>query len=78
MSSGPAPTRCSWPPGWRRGCGGDFRLGHVDAEKVTRVEVDGEVVPPARGLPSSPGDLLSAELESFGRDSVYEAAVRAV
>ena len=55
-----------------------FRLGHVDAEKVTRVEVDGEVVPPARGLPSSPGDLLSAELESFGRDSVYEAAVRAV
>ena len=55
-----------------------FRLSHVDAEKVTRVEVDGEVVPPARGLPSSPGDLLSAELESFGRDSVYEAAVRAV
>jgi len=45
---------------------------------VTRVEVDGEVVPPARGLPCSPGDLLSAELESFGRDSVYEAAVRAV
>ena len=55
-----------------------FRLSHVDAEKVTRVEVDGEVVPPARGLPCSPGDLLSAELESFGRDPVYEAAVRAV
>lgn len=55
-----------------------FRLSHVDAEKVSRVEVDGEVVPPARGLPSTPGDLLSAELESFSRDPVYEAAVRSV
>ena len=55
-----------------------FRLSHVDAEKVSRVEVDGEVVPPARGLPCSPGDLLSAELESFARDPVYEAAVRSV
>jgi hypothetical protein len=55
-----------------------FRLSHVDAEQVSRVEVDGEVVPPARGLPCSPGDLLSAELESFSRDPVYEAAVRSV
>jgi len=55
-----------------------FRLSHVDAEKVSRVEVDGEVVPPARGLPCTPGDLLSAELESFERDPVYEAAVRSV
>jgi hypothetical protein len=55
-----------------------FRLSHVDADKPTRVELDDEVVPPARGLPSSPGDLLSAELESFGRDPVYEAAARSV
>jgi hypothetical protein len=55
-----------------------FRLSHLDAEKVSRVEVDGEVVPPARGLPCTPGDLLSAELESFERDPVYEAAVRSV
>jgi hypothetical protein len=55
-----------------------FRLSHVDAEKVSRVEVDGEVVPPARGLPCTPGDLLSAELESFSRDPVYEAAARSV
>jgi glucose-6-phosphate dehydrogenase assembly protein OpcA len=55
-----------------------FRLSHVDAEKVVRVEVDDEVVPPARGLPSSPGDLLSAELESFSRDPAYEAAVRSM
>jgi hypothetical protein len=55
-----------------------FRLSHVDARKTTRVELDGEVVPPARGLPDSGGDLLSAELESLGRDRVYEAAVRSV
>ncbi|HEY7604277.1 MAG TPA: glucose-6-phosphate dehydrogenase assembly protein OpcA [Gaiellaceae bacterium] len=55
-----------------------LRLSHAEAEKVLGVEVDGEVVPPARGLPSSPGDLLSAELESFTRDPVYEAAVRSV
>jgi hypothetical protein len=54
------------------------RLSHDDADRVSRVEVDGEAVPPARGLPSSQGDLLSAELESFGRDPVYEDAVRSV
>ncbi len=55
-----------------------FRLSHVDSERVSRVELDGKVVTPARGLPCSPGDLLSAELESFTRDPVYEAAVRSV
>jgi Glucose-6-phosphate dehydrogenase subunit N-terminal domain len=56
----------------------DFRLSHEDGWKLTRVEVDGEPVAPARGLPCTPSDLLSAELESFARDRVYEAAVRAV
>lgn len=56
----------------------DVRLRHDDAKKLTRVEVDGEAVVPVRGLPETPADLLSAELESFGRDRVYEAAVRAV
>jgi glucose-6-phosphate dehydrogenase-like protein OpcA len=56
----------------------EFRLSHADGRKVTRVEVDGERVMPARGLPSAPGDLLSAELESLTRDRVYEAAVRSV
>jgi hypothetical protein len=56
----------------------EFRLSHAAGPKVTRVEVDGVAVRPARGLPSTPGDLLSAELESFVRDPVYEAAVRSV
>jgi glucose-6-phosphate dehydrogenase assembly protein OpcA len=56
----------------------DFRLSHVAAHALDRVEVDGERIVPARGLPVSPSDLLSAELESFARDRVYEAAVRAV
>ena len=30
------------------------------------------------GEPLSPSELLSAELDQFGRDRVYEAAVRAV
>jgi hypothetical protein len=55
-----------------------FRLSHEDGGKLTRVEVDGEPVAPARGLPCTPSDLLSAELESFARDRAYEAAVRAV
>jgi glucose-6-phosphate dehydrogenase-like protein OpcA len=55
-----------------------FRLSHEDGRKLTRVEVDGERVAPARGLPCTPSDLLSAELESFARDRTYEAAVRAV
>ena len=56
----------------------EFRLGHEDADKLMHVEIDGEALVPARGLPETPADLLSAELESFARDPVYEAAVRAV
>jgi hypothetical protein len=55
-----------------------FRLSHDAGRQLTTVEVDGEPVAPARGLPCTPSDLLSAELEFFGRDRVYEAAVRAV
>jgi glucose-6-phosphate dehydrogenase assembly protein OpcA len=55
-----------------------FRLSHEEGRRLSRVEVDGEAVTPARGLPSTPSDLLSAELESFARDPVYEAAVRSV
>jgi len=29
------------------------------------------------GSPPSPSDLLSAELDLFGRDPIYEAAVKA-
>jgi glucose-6-phosphate dehydrogenase assembly protein OpcA len=58
--------------------GRTFRLSHAEGPKLTRVEVDGKALRPARGLPTTPGDLLSADLESFVRDPVYEAAVRSV
>jgi hypothetical protein len=45
---------------------------------LTRVLYDGEPVAPPRGGPPTASDLLSAELDQFGRDRVYEAAVRAV
>jgi glucose-6-phosphate dehydrogenase assembly protein OpcA len=47
------------------------------AEEVASVEVNGRRLPepPEEALGSS--ELLSAELETFGRDRVYEAAVRA-
>jgi len=39
------------------------------------VRLGGEELPSPRTEPRSPSDLLSAELDSFARDRVYEAAV---
>jgi len=53
------------------------QLTHRAAAELERVAVDGEPVAlPAGGSPS-PSDLLSAELDQFGRDAIYEAAVNA-
>jgi glucose-6-phosphate dehydrogenase assembly protein OpcA len=52
-------------------------LVHSSGEELTRVAVDGEAVRPPLGLPPTPSDLLSAELDDFGRDPLYEAALRA-
>jgi glucose-6-phosphate dehydrogenase assembly protein OpcA len=53
------------------------QLSHRAAAQLERVGVDGEPVAPPRGGPPSPSDLLSAELDQFGRDRIYEAAVTA-
>ena len=55
----------------------EIALTHRRADTVRTVAVDGEVVPPPVGDVASGSDLLSAELDVFGRDPVYEAAVRA-
>lgn len=47
------------------------------AERLVGVEVNGEPAPFPPGDPPSPSDLLSDELEQFGRDRVYEEAVAA-
>ena len=52
------------------------RLSHRAAAQLERVAVDGEPVPPPRGPARDASDLLSAELDVFGRDPIYEAAVR--
>jgi hypothetical protein len=41
------------------------------------VRLGGEVLPPPHTEPRSPSDLLSAELDHFARDRIYEAAVAA-
>jgi glucose-6-phosphate dehydrogenase assembly protein OpcA len=52
-------------------------LEHEDAEPTQRVEVDGQPVDPPAGDRPSASDLLSEELEQFGRDRIYEAAAQA-
>ena len=50
-------------------------LTHRAAAELERVAVDGEPVVPPLGGPPTPSDLLSAELDQFGRDPIYEAAL---
>jgi len=52
-----------------------IKLTHRSAAEIERVAIDGEPVVAPRGWPPSPSDLLSAELDVFGRDPIYEAAV---
>ena len=51
----------------------DVELEHEDADGLEQVTVDGKDCPTPWERPS-PSDLLSAELDEFGRDRVYEAA----
>jgi hypothetical protein len=59
------------------------RLGHrveveVDEhERLEGLDVDGRAAPFPPGDPPNPSDVLSAELDRFARDRVYEAAVAA-
>jgi hypothetical protein len=64
--------------GWLRSrLRNEVKLTHRPARLIERVAVDGEPVKPPRGGPPSASDLLSAELDVFGRDRIYEAAVAA-
>src|SRR5512133_3230149 len=53
----------------------EVELVHDEAEELTEVEVDGEPCA-APDEPQTSSELLSAELDEFGRDPVYEAAAR--
>jgi glucose-6-phosphate dehydrogenase assembly protein OpcA len=56
--------------------GRDVRLEHEPAGEIELVEVAGREAFPERLLPKTPSDLLSDQLEDFGRDRIYEEAVR--
>lgn len=53
----------------------DVELEHEDADDVEEVAVDGRPCPTPSERPGS-SDLLSAELDEFARDRVYEAAAQ--
>ena len=52
-------------------------LVHRNGRTLRRVALDGERVHPPPGEGLTPSDLLSEQLDVFGRDAVYEAAVAA-
>lgn len=54
----------------------DVELAHEEADELTGIDVDGAACPVPREFPTS-SDLLSAELDEFSRDRVYEAAALA-
>jgi Glucose-6-phosphate dehydrogenase subunit N-terminal domain/Glucose-6-phosphate dehydrogenase subunit C-terminal domain len=54
----------------------DVELEHEDADELKVVDVDGDACPVPKEQPTS-SDLLSAELDEFSRDRVYEAAALA-
>jgi hypothetical protein len=64
--------------GWLRSrLGRVVALEHTPAEKLEGVDVDGEPAQFPPGEAPAPSDLLSDELDRYGRDRVYETAVGA-
>ena len=55
----------------------ELELEHEPDDRLRGVDVDGEPTPFPPGDPPHPSELLSEELDRFGRDRTYEAAVRA-
>jgi hypothetical protein len=52
-------------------------LEHEPSDRLVGVDIDGKPAPFPPGDPPNPSDLLSEELERYGRDRIYEDAVRA-
>lgn len=55
----------------------DVRLTQRAGERLERMWLDGEELEPPALDPVGASELLSAELDRYGRDAVYEAAVQA-
>ena len=64
--------------GWLRSrLGQDVALDVEEREQIEGIELDGQPAPFPPGTPPNASDVLSAQLDRFGRDPVYEAAVEA-
>jgi hypothetical protein len=65
--------------GWLRSRLGrdDIVLEIEERERLEGIDLDGEPAPFPPGDPPTPSDVLSDELDRFGRDRVYEDSVRA-
>lgn len=55
----------------------EVELEHEAADRLVGVDLDGDPAPFPPGDPPSGADLLSEELDKFGRDRIYEDAARA-
>ena len=55
----------------------DVALDLVERPTLEGIDLDGQAAPFPPGDPPAPSDVLSDELDRFGRDPVYEDAVRA-
>ena len=55
-----------------------IELEHVPADSLLGVDLDGRPAPFPPGDPPSGADVLSEELDQFGRDRIYEEAVRSI
>lgn len=65
--------------GWLRSrLGKQVALEHRPGKTLRRVAIDGSRIDPPAGETPSASELLSEQLDVFGRDPVYEAAVLAV
>ncbi|HSC90073.1 MAG TPA: glucose-6-phosphate dehydrogenase assembly protein OpcA [Gaiellaceae bacterium] len=73
------PAQAHLLAGWLRSRLGrpELELEITEADTLEGVDVDGVPAPFPPGDPPAPSDLLSDELDQFGRDPIYEAAVRA-
>ena len=64
--------------GWLRSrLGHDVALEIDERERLDGIDLDGSPAPFPPGNPPGASDVLSAQLDRFGRDPIYEAAVRA-
>ena len=64
--------------GWLRSrLGREIALEIDEQELLEGIDLDGKPAPFPPGAPPNPSDVLSAELDELGRNTVYEEAVRA-